>query len=107
MWNRFSGSSYNPTTAYPTDLAKRYNVYGLRSVNNGTPQITFVKADDATGIADINAAAENVMVNGRDIIAPAGSRIYTLSGAQVGGNGLASGVYIVRTANKAVKVIVK
>lgn len=107
MWNRFSGSSYNPTTAYPTDLAKRYNVYGLRSVNNGTPQITFVKADDATGIADINVAAENVMVNGRDIIAPAGSRIYTMSGAQVGGNGLASGVYIVRTANKAVKVIVK
>lgn len=107
MWNRFSGSSYNPTTAYPTDLAKKYNVYGLRSVNNGTPQITFVKADDATGIADINAAAENVMVNGRDIIAPAGSRIYTLSGAQVSGNGLASGVYIVRTANKAVKVIVK
>lgn len=48
-----------------------------------------------------------VSVNGSDIIAPAGAHVYNMAGVETGTTGLAAGIYIVRVANQAVKVIVR
>ncbi|MDE5688065.1 MAG: hypothetical protein K2I18_05500 [Paramuribaculum sp.] len=60
-----------------------------------------------TGIDGIEGtdASSSVRVDGNDIIAPEGSEVYDLSGRRVNPNGLAGGIYIVRTPDgKAVKV---
>lgn len=60
-----------------------------------------------TGIDGIEGtdASSSVRVDGNDIFAPEGSEVYDLSGRRVNPNGLAGGIYIVRTPDgKAVKV---
>ena len=59
-----------------------------------------------TGIEDVDAdRQESVRAEGNDIVAPAGSEVYDIAGRRVRPNGLASGIYIVRTPDgKAVKV---
>lgn len=65
-----------------------------------------VKGTDNTGIISIFDAM-SVRVNGRNIEAPAGAKVYGINGIESGLNNLAPGLYIVRTGNKAVKVVVK
>lgn len=105
LWNRFNGDSYNPKPVYPSE--GNWNVFGLRSVNSGEVSINFVKADDASGIEEVVVADARILVVGNNIIAPADAHVYSINGVEVGTNNLANGVYVVRTANTAVKVIVK
>lgn len=61
---------------------------------------------ETTGIeAPVNETP--VYVDGNNIIAPEGSRIFNMNGMEVGANNLASGIYIVRTPGTSVKVTVK
>lgn len=56
---------------------------------------------------EADGAAE-VIVDGSDIMAPAGARVYAMSGAEVSPRGVAAGIYLVRLASgKTVKVMVK
>ena len=59
-----------------------------------------------TAVEGIQAEGQ-VYVLGGNIVAPAGAEVYSISGARVSGNGLQSGVYVVRANGKAVKVLVK
>lgn len=52
-------------------------------------------------------AAEKVYVAGNAIVAPAGARVFNLSGVETGLNNLPAGIYVVVVADKAVKVLVK
>lgn len=62
-----------------------------------------------TGIEDVESdSRETVRAEGSDIMAPAGSAAYDLSGRRVGLTGLSRGIYIVRTPDgKAVKVMIR
>jgi len=48
-----------------------------------------------------------VSVDGNNIIAPEGSRVFAVSGIEVGMTGLPSGIYIVKTPTRSVKVAVR
>lgn len=76
---------------------------GNRQVQTLSPAF---KIDTLTGISSV-ATDASVRVNGNEIIAPAGSRIYNLGGAEVGCKALPKGVYLVVTAEKTVKVAVR
>lgn len=52
-------------------------------------------------------AAPTITVAGRDIIAPAGSRVYSLDGAELTPRNLLPGVYIVVLQGKAVKTVIR
>lgn len=62
-----------------------------------------------TGIEEIEADSQAaVRADGNDIVAPAGSAVYDLSGRRVGLTGLSRGVYIVRPPEgNAVKVMIR
>lgn len=55
--------------------------------------------------ADVDDAP--IYAAGRDIVAPAGARVFTLSGIETGHTDLMPGVYVVRTATRTVKVNVR
>lgn len=52
-------------------------------------------------------SSEEVMVYKNDIVAPAGSRIYNIGGAEVGNKLLPKGIYLVVTPEKTIKVAVR
>lgn len=59
-------------------------------------------------VEGVEADSAAVSVEGRDIMLPAGARVYALSGAEVSARGVAPGIYLVRLATgKTVKVLVK
>ncbi len=73
-------------------------------------QVTTITIDekDESAITDITTDTEAaVYVSGNDIIAPEGSTVYDLAGRRVSSTGLPSGIYIVNTPSRAVKVAVK
>lgn len=82
--------------------------YKCDGVTSGTWEIKNLKVEgkNDSGVANI-LDAMSVRVNGRNIEAPADARVYRINGTETGRTGLDAGLYIVRTANKAVKVIVK
>ncbi len=61
---------------------------------------------DAAGVSAV-MANQGVYVVGKSIVAPEGSVVYNTNGVAVGNTDLASGIYVVRTGNKVVKVVVK
>lgn len=65
-----------------------------------------VTLDKSTGVEAINVL-DGVYVEGNNIVAPEGAKVYSINGAAAGLNGLASGLYIVVAGDKAVKVLVK
>ena len=72
-----------------------------------TIQFSYIIAGgNITSIADVELDG-NVIVRGKDIIAPQGAAIFTVSGIRVPAEGLAPGVYVVVLGNQAVKVMVK
>ena len=64
-----------------------------------------VKTSIPNSVATIEAETP-VFVNGHDIIAPAGSRVYTPDGLEYGLTALPSGIYIVKTPTRSVKVLI-
>ncbi len=91
----------------------QYNVQAPRFTTYTSDQgdialYRFVKSDDPglTGVQHYDSAPV-VYVSGRDIIAPEGAEAYNAGGMRVPLTSLTSGLYIVRTGTKAVKVIVR
>lgn len=82
-------------------------INNIRESEDGT--ITFDFVADRAGIDGIAAdnAQESVKVVGNDIIAPADATVYDLAGRLAGTRGLHPGVYIVKTAAGATKVVIK
>lgn len=60
-------------------------------------------------LSNINAVTTDagVIVKGNEIIAPAGSRIYNIGGAEVGNKSLPKGIYMVVTPEKTMKVAIR
>lgn len=106
LYNKFATSSYEMISFPEETEGKTFNIYGLGSAYNGNLQVNLIKADDVTAVKAIYSDAQ-VMVIGNSILAPAGARIYALNGTRVDGNNLPAGIYVVRVADKAVKVLVK
>ncbi|MDE7159914.1 MAG: choice-of-anchor J domain-containing protein [Muribaculaceae bacterium] len=85
---------------------------GFNYKSNGTVCGTWeiknlkVSGTDKSGVITI-LDAMSVRVNGRSIEAPAGAKAYSINGIESGLDNLTPGLYIVRTGNKAVKVVVK
>ncbi len=65
-----------------------------------------VNVSTETGVTAIKNN-NGVYVNGNNIISPVGSKIYTVDGVMTDGTDLTPGLYIVRTADTSVKVMVK
>lgn len=100
----FSGKSQPQAIWMSTKTPMVGKVYNIRENNDGT--VTFNYAVDAAGIDDVAAdtAAPDVRVDGNNIIAPAGSQAYDLTGRATGLTALPAGIYIVHTTAGAVKV---
>lgn len=62
---------------------------------------------DISGMSEISRTESAVITNGRDIIAPEGSRVYTIDGTETGTRALTPGVYIVKTPSRSVKVAIR
>lgn len=62
---------------------------------------------ELAGLETIGSDAETVGLDGRNIIAPAGSLVYDMSGRLVDGRNLAPGVYIVAAPASMTKVVVR
>lgn len=103
LYNRFTSSAYTPVE-YP-EAAVIYDVYGIGSVYRDAAQVNFTSATPASSVKDIFTDG-SIRIEGNSIVAP-GARIYTVNGMAVEGNNLPAGIYVVRTADKAVKIIVK
>ena len=65
------------------------------------------RVESNLGVDVIAEARRSVRVEGRDIIAPAGSVAYTLAGVPTRLTGLTPGVYIVKTPIATVKCVVR
>lgn len=62
---------------------------------------------ELAGLETVGSEAETVGLDGRNIIAPAGSLVYDMSGRLVDGRDLAPGVYVVATQVSMTKVVVR
>lgn len=62
---------------------------------------------ELAGLETVGSEAETVGLDGRNIIAPAGSLVYDMSGRLVDGRDLAPGVYIVAAPASMTKVVVR
>ncbi len=60
-----------------------------------------------SGISSTVVDNVDITVSGNSIIAPQGSEVYNVAGQRCPATGLQPGIYIVRTAGKSVKVVVK
>lgn len=65
------------------------------------------KSYEQVDVPGISFGGEEVTVRGGEIIAPEGAEIYTIGGIRMANGRVAPGIYIVRTAKKTVKVVVK
>lgn len=62
---------------------------------------------ELAGLETVGSDAETVGLDGRNIIAPAGSLVYDMSGRLVDGRDLAPGVYVVAAPASTTKVVVR
>ncbi len=105
------------TVELPADVAGSLGCVGLQLVTplGSSPSHYFqlntveVAETSSTGISTVEAEGEiAVRVAGHDIVAPEGSKVYDITGCQVGSTDLPAGIYVVATpSHKAVKVVVK
>ncbi len=87
--------------------------FGLKYVSTSSDADTwevknfFVNAGGGSGVEEVIDVFGGVYVEGNNIVAPADAKVFSLNGVATGTNGLANGIYIVVSGNKAVKVLVK
>lgn len=105
-------SYYSPEITVPTDYTKKYIVKGFVSIYKSALQLIPVEFVDASGVDAINADAVKVTVNSGTItVTGAKADIYTVAGSQVATGvesvSVPTGIYVVVSGNKAIKVVVK
>lgn len=83
-----------------------FEITNIRESEDGV--ITFDFNPDATGVNNIAAApGENIYTVGNSIVAPENARIYDISGRPSGRDSLAPGIYVVKSADTTVKLLIK
>lgn len=101
---------YNVNASMTCDDGKTYNVAQVLAIGayDGDTYQEIVLQDDASGIEQVAISNPIFAVDGR-IYAEEGARIYSLTGLDVtASNGaLSDGIYVVKTAKRAVKIAVK
>jgi hypothetical protein len=81
----------------------KFGISNIRESEDGI--ITFDYSHDVASVGKVGADGFKVVaVNGNSISTPEGSRVFDISGRNVSAENLPSGIYIVRTADKSVKV---
>lgn len=65
------------------------------------------KVESLSGVETVRGEYDTVKIDGRNIIAPEGSKIFTIQGIMTDGKNVMPGIYLVKTAEKTSKVIVK
>lgn len=95
-----------PTASVNKDVIGLVSYYQAKGADAPALQIYPVALNEPTALESIEAENEVYAIGG-SIVAPAGAEIYSVSGARVNGSNLNSGIYLVRTQNDVVKVLVK
>lgn len=107
-----SAWTYFSTTADASAYDGKKVQFAFEYTSNDSVAATWeIKNFTVTGVSESGVeevlVGNEVYVQGNNIVAPEGARVYNLNGVQTGTANLASGVYVVVVANKAVKVLVK
>lgn len=96
----------------PTDVD--VSIYDLRfclADRHGNSAVQTIEGamtcSSQSGISSPVTDNVDITVSGNSIIAPQGSEVYNVAGQRCPATGLQPGIYIVRTAGKSVKVVVK
>ena len=106
----FNNTSFSATTvpaavwqSSGTKMPVKFGISNIRESEDGI--ITFDYSHDVASVGKVGADGFKVVaVNGNSISTPEGSRVFDISGRNVSAENLPSGIYIVRTADKSVKV---
>lgn len=100
--------NYTSATADATVRARVRACIGIpSSTYSNTVSFVPTQLGTTSGVDGIEADACVIAGAEGRVIAPAGARVYNLSGIETGTEGLPAGIYIVRCADKSVKVTVK
>lgn len=62
---------------------------------------------DKSGVAELGSGSGDIRVVGSSIVAPAGARVFTLSGVETARENLPAGIYLVVNDGKTVKVAIR
>lgn len=81
--------------------------YKSEAGNGGTWEVKKLYVDGKGSAVKTIAADFSVRVINGNIIAPAGAEVYNMAGVRTGNSNLEKGIYVVRVANRTVKVVVK
>lgn len=104
IYAQWNNTYSDPIVALAVDGS--YEIRGFVSSYKGAYQLLVSEFVDTQSVESV-ALAQPIAIVGNNIIAPEGADIYTIGGVRVNGENLASGVYVVRVADKSFKVIVK
>ncbi len=77
---------------------------GNYQIQTLSPAFYIASAD--SGVNEIGDDTGSVIIDGNNILAPEGTRIYTMDGKLSDGTNLARGIYILRQGSKAQKIII-
>lgn len=103
----FESDEATVTFVLPSDGTYTVKAYVRNNENEELNSDVTEKQYEQVGVDGISFGTEGVTVRGGEIIVPEGAEIYNLSGIRMADGRVAPGIYIVRTAGKAVKVTVK
>lgn len=104
VYAQWNNSYSDPQVALASDGT--YEILGFVGSYKGNYQILVTEFKDAQSVEGV-VLDNPIAISGNNIIAPAGAEIYSLNGVRVNGENLATGIYVVRVADKSFKVIIK
>lgn len=91
-------------------VGKNKDVEGYAVMFNTTPEIFITKVGEPNTIVSVDGIeAEEGAVYGAEgyVVAPEGAQVYNMAGMRVANEGLAAGIYLVRSGAKTYKVVVR
>lgn len=104
VYAQWNNTYSDPVVALAAD--GKYDIKGFVGSYKGNYQILVTEFAEAGAVEGVELESP-IAVCGNSIVAPEGAEIYTTSGVRVEGDNLAAGVYVVRVAGKALKIIVQ
>lgn len=83
-----------------------FAITNIRESEDGV--ITFDFNADVAGIGEItDTTSGSVYADGNNIVAPDNARVFDMTGRETGRTNLPAGIYVVKTTNEAVKLMIK
>lgn len=101
----FTDTSMPAATWHSSNSPVGQPVTNIRQDETGNIRFDFGKSD--SGSVEICPTSQTVYGGQGYIVAPEGSRVYNVYGTETGNHDLPSGIYIVKTSNLTMKVMVK